>query len=242
MGFGMLFVGYYMCYLMSYNPVGFALRLLGYILVSVALVKLSGYHKSFKYTAISTVPLLLTSVVGAVYEVGGFLYDRLLIDKMPIDGELYSAIMDINNLFIFVFHAFLLFAVKKIAGEVGELRICQNAVRNFVFICIYLVLCCVPMLPFAKETEFARYFSFPTLILYLVCVVLNLILLFSCYSKICDEGDVDMPLKRSRFEFVNKFREETARREQKAADESVEYYRRRAEEKRLKKLNRKKKK
>ena len=69
-------------------------------------------------------------------------------------------------------------------------------------------------------------------LLYFAWIILDLVLIFKCYAKICDEDDVDMPLKKSRFAFVNKFREETARREQKAADESVEYARQKLEKRR----------
>ena len=41
--------------------------------------------------------------------------------------------------------------------------------------------------------------------------------------RICDEGDKDMPLKKSRFAWVNKMREERARREQRAADSVTEF-------------------
>ena len=41
--------------------------------------------------------------------------------------------------------------------------------------------------------------------------------------RICDEGDADMPLKKSRFAWVNRIREERARREQRAVDSVTEY-------------------
>ena len=38
-------------------------------------------------------------------------------------------------------------------------------------------------------------------------------MIFSCYRRICDEGDVDMPQKPSRFEFVNEMRREREEKE-----------------------------
>ena len=44
------------------------------------------------------------------------------------------------------------------------------------------------------------------LILNILILVLNVLMLFSAYTKICDESDVEMKQKPSRFEFVNKMR------------------------------------
>ena len=134
----------------------------------------------------------------------------------------------------FVFHACLLYAIYKIARETEVEKISYAATRNFIFMCVYEVLCVVSYLPFAFVEDYKRYFSMPIILLYFGLIILNLVLVFSCYANICDENDIDMPLKKSRFEFVNKIREETARREQKAADESVEYAKRKMEERRNK--------
>ena len=56
------------------------------------------------------------------------------------------------------------------------------------------------------------------LILSLATAILNSIMLFSCYGKICDENDVDMPQKPSRFAFVNRMR---AERDERAAERAA---------------------
>ena len=80
--------------------------------------------------------------------------------------------------------------------------------------------------------EYAVYFSAPVLILYFVCIILNLVLIFSCYSRICDENDVDMARKPSRFAFVNKLRGESEQRQREAAERRAEQRRQRLERKR----------
>jgi hypothetical protein len=47
-------------------------------------------------------------------------------------------------------------------------------------------------------------------------------MIFSCYAKICDSGDTEMRQKPSRFEFVNKKREEQEAERQKILDEYAE--------------------
>ena len=44
-------------------------------------------------------------------------------------------------------------------------------------------------------------------------------MLFSCYAKICDPGDVEMKQKPSRFSFINQKREEQEIEEQQILDE-----------------------
>jgi hypothetical protein len=109
-----------------------------------------------------------------------------------------------------------------------------TAARNFALICVYQLLLAITWLPFAFVEEYKRYFSMPIYLLYFAWIILDLVLIFKCYANICDEGDVDMPLKKSRIAFVNKIREETARREQKAADDSVEYAKQKLEERQRK--------
>ena len=73
----------------------------------------------------------------------------------------------------------------------------------------------------------------------LVWIVLQIVLIFSCYARICDEGDVEMERKPSRFAFVNKFRAELDAKQEKARRESEEYKREKMEKRREKKNMRK---
>ena len=69
-------------------------------------------------------------------------------------------------------------------------------------------------------------------IVYFVWIILNFMLIFSCYVKICDESDVEMERKPSRFAFVNRFRTEMDRRQEKAIEESLAYRKSKQEKKR----------
>ena len=134
--------------------------------------------------------------------------------------DLISGIDMVNEL---IFHGALAWGIRAIAKETEEEKIAYAAVRNFVFLCVYYVLYGTALLPFDFVGEYIKVFSMPTMLLYLVCLVLNLILIFKCYMRICDEADVDMARKPSRFEFINKIREESDRREAKAMERSREY-------------------
>lgn len=242
MGFGLLFVGYFTVFLMSFNPIGFLFKLAGYLMMLYSFIRLRSYNRSFDGAMYASILLVMTSTLGAVSKVGTFLYDNLYISSFPLGEGFSNVLSEIDNVLILVFHGLLFLAIRAISVETGVEKTAANSVRNFIFICMYFAMCVVADLPFEFVNDFKMYLSLPTMLLYLACIILNLILIFTCYANICDENDVDMPLKRSRFEFVNKIREETARREQKAADENLEYMRQRAQEKALKRQNRKRRK
>ena len=232
MGFGLLFTGYFMTYLMSVSYGGYFIRFAGYSLMLYSFTRLSKYNTSFKLPLYSAISMLAVTAVDIYANVGQFLYNSLIIEKFSLPQGFAEILGGVDDILTFVFHACLLYAIRAIAKETEVGSISYSAARNFVFICVYEVLCLVAYLPFDFVDEYKRAFSLPMFLLYFAWIILDLVLIFKCYAKICDEDDVDMPLKKSRFAFVNKFREETARREQKAADESVEYARQKLEKRR----------
>ena len=240
MGFGLLFIGYFMTYLMSVSYAGYLIRFVGYALMIYAFTKLYGYNRSFKLPLFASVLLLGVTGIGCYVEVGEFLYEYLIIDHFGITESFKLAVSTVDDLLVFIFQGCLLYAIRDIAKETETKNLPYIAARNFAFICVYQLLLAVTWLPFAFVDDYKRYFAMPIYLLYFAWIILNLVLIFKCYANICDEGDVDMPLKKSRFDFVNKIREETARREQKAADDSVEYARQKLQQRKEKRQKRRK--
>ncbi len=240
MGFGLLFIGYFMTYLMSESYAGYLIRFVGYALMIFAFVKLYAYNRRFKFPLCASVLLLGVTAVGCYVEIGEFLYEYLIIEHFEVAESFKVALGTVDDTLVFAFHACLLYAIRSIAKETEVQKISYAAARNFAFICVYQVLFAVSCLPFDFAKDYEKYFSLPMYLLRYVLIILNLVLIFRCYANICDESDIDMPLKKSRFAFVNKIREETARREQKAADDSVEYARQKLEKRKEKRQNRRK--
>lgn len=236
MGFGLLFIGYFMTHLMSVFSLGCLVRFAGYLLMMYAFVRLSKYNVSFRFPFYAGFLMLGVTAADCYAKIGKLLYDSLIINAFSLPEEFAQTVASADDLLSFLFHICLLYAIYDIARETEVEKIRVASVRNFVFICIYAFLIVISELPFAFVENYKRYFSMPIILLYFTIIILNLVLIFTSYANICDEGDVDMPLKKSRFEFVNRFREETARREQKAADDSVEYARKKLEERRNKRL------
>jgi hypothetical protein len=123
----------------------------------------------------------------------------------------------------FIFNGAMLYAIRAIAIDTDVPRISVSAVRNFVFVCIYYILNLLPYLPFKIFDDFGKYFAAPALLLYFAWIILNLILIYSCYARICDENDVDMEVKPSRFAFVNRMRQKSEERRLRLEAEREEY-------------------
>jgi hypothetical protein len=208
---------------MSINPIGWLFRLVGYVIMLFSFTKLNKYNRSFNFPAYAAVALIAVSAVESFMGIQEILYNSLTISDLLISMEILKTVNMVDDAITLVFNALLIYAVRSIAKETEVDSVAYSAARNFFVIALYYVLCAIGYLPFDFVDTYKLYFSMPIYLLYFVWIILMLVLIFKCYAKICDEADEDMPLRKSRFEFVNKFREETARREQKAVDEVQEY-------------------
>lgn len=223
MGFGLLFVGYFAVTFLTLNTAGFLIRLVGYGIILTALGKLRQYHRAFGLAWWGGVLMLLVSAALALAGVGEFLYESLLISSRWVSEFAMTVLGYVEQVSSLVFHALLLWAIRAIARETEVNKIATNAVRNFVFLCIYEIVYLVGILPVEAIHNATARLGLIALLVYFVCVILNLVLFGSCYAWICDEGDVEMQRKPSHFAFVNRMREKNERRAEKAAAETRAY-------------------
>ena len=219
MGFGVLTVGYYITFLVGMiwqsEIWGVLLLLLGCILMMAGLNSLSEYEQSFRRALIFSAVLTLS----AIYRTAQLLSEQLLFDA-PIFSESVLSVVEIVEFLAFVvFQVLMLLALRRLASDVENPRIIGSATRNTVVLGLYAAVQLLSVTPFTA----AAYFKLSARLLQIVYHVLIGIMLITCYMQICDEEDLDMPLKKSRFAFVNRIREERARREQAAADSVTKY-------------------
>lgn len=246
MGFGLLFIGYFTASVMSLNTLGGAFAFIGFLIMLTAAKKLMQYDGNFLLLLIASALMMLLSAVGALSDVSALLYRFLLIPS-PIVNEAFAAtVLNVRLVLDLVFTAILCYCVRSIARQTGADKITYLAVRNFVFYCISFVLQLLVWLATNMQWEWLVAFVSGTVlhvwtaIVYIVCLLLNCVMLFSCYSKICDANDVDMPQKPSRFAFVNKRREEKEQRRLMYMQEAEEYLRQKNESKNETKKRKKK--
>ena len=233
MGFGILFLGYFATTMMSIPlsrmlPVDLSgvIKLIGYILIIIASKKLSEYNFGFKTLIASSSLMAIISGVETIVDISVFLSDNQ-IAVLPFSNAVNyisdNKVLDyVSFVAVIIFVATLCVAVKQIAEDTGVRKIVVAATRNFVFYCILFVVQALSFMPFEWVTAYKPVFVSALLIIELLCWILNLLMLFSCYAKICDSGDVEMKQKPSRFDFVNKKREEQEAERQKILDEYAE--------------------
>ena len=240
MGFGLLLVGYFTATIMSLNVCGGAFAFVGYLLILLASKKLALYNRSFIYLLFASVILLILSSVIAVYDISALLHRNLITSTQIISDTTADMLLKTRLFLELGFTAILCFSIKSISTQTGAQKTVYSSVRNFVFYCIFFVLQCIVWMASAMNIEFLKEFSLNTLlpvwvvIIKLVCLILNCVMLFSCYSRICDVNDTEMSQKPSRFEFINRHREHTEAKQREYAEYRLEKFKKKNSKKKKK--------
>lgn len=215
MGFGLLLMGYFLGMVMSLNIFGAFFRLAGFSVTAYAARKLSDYHKGFSFLTLASMLSVGVSVLGAISSLSAFLYDNMIISEKLIGDGLATAFGYARYGAELIFTVALCVSISLIAKETGEIKLRYVAIRNLALYCVYFVLQIICWLPHEYVGTLLQLTALPAVaqLAGFALILLNLIMIFSCYRRICDESDVDMPQKPSRFEFVNQMRAEREEKE-----------------------------
>lgn len=223
MGFGVLFIGYFITYLMSINKFGAFFRVLGYLVMTYAGVKLASYNKTFRYPVYVLSALSILSVLESASLITGYLYDNMLLSSNLFGGAFDTVIGYVDEVFVFAFHITLLLAIRSLAKETEISKIVYASVRNIFLISLYVVLRILAFIPLPTQEAYNKNMGVPLFFFYIVCIVLDAVIIFSCYYGICDENDTEMKRKPSRFAFINQYRDERDAKQAKAEAEMEKY-------------------
>ena len=208
---------------MTFHVAGNFVRLLGYGVILMAAGRLRRYHDSFMLLQIGAILMLAVAGVLAFSDATDFLYQNLILSKKLVSDSLREAMGYAEQFVSLVFQTAMLFSVRAIAKETEVKKVSDGAVRNFVFLCMYYLCYALNLLIDVKDQKLLATLAGAVWILYFACIFLNMWLIFSAYAAICDEEDVDMAQKPSRFDFVNRFREKNEAKNQKAREEYEAY-------------------
>lgn len=201
MGFGLLFIGYIFTLDYSLQNVTFDLLpdIIGYLIMFSAMCKLAPYNKGFGYAKLLLLPLIALGGVTVTFEVAGIMGytpGSVILDIVNMCGML-------SKFFMFAYTVALTVGIRDIARETDLKKVSFRAIRNMaVAVFYYLAYIAVDLLPISGAEAQSVH-----LIVYafgVIVITLNLILIFSCYMRICLEGDEDMPAKPSRFALINR--------------------------------------
>jgi len=206
MGFGLLFIGYFIAFLMSVHPYGWITQIIGFYIIFRALTKLFEYKHSVSRCL---VPLVGMTVCQALSGLQSF------IGPFRLEWLLGAVSLSLGT----GFHFLLLRSIKELAEDVEDSAIARLTARNGYVVGFYFLLNVVVMLLPKNNVTSVLYGI--TMLASLIYPLFMLHLLFCCYRGICAPEDKDMEQKPSRFAFINKRREMRKGDDQKM-DELVE--------------------
>lgn len=199
MGFGILVIGYFISFIMSMTLYGWAIRLVGYIIMASACMKIKEYFPHFKYSILVLALLMLSGGADTVFEI------LRLIGHSPIWLE-QALVVNGYARFIFqlAFHFALLISISFAAGEVDlpDKRI--SAVTDIVAVSFSSFM-------YILSLTYTGIGSVAVLV-GLAANIMVIVLLFSCYMRICPEGDEEMPRRKSSIPFIDKINDSFEKR------------------------------
>ena len=243
MGFGYLFIGYLLAFILQFTLAGLGwgsvALLLGYGVMLWGLWLLNRYHDAFVWAKWTLIPLLLT----AVYDLFASFNETFLWNAPLFAGAWLQVYQWLTLALITFFNFAMLYGIAMLAREVELMHIATKAIRNAIFVGLYAILQGVVNLPLPEAAR--NYLALPLVILDLVWIVCNLLLLVSCAKNICPAGDEDQPTKPYRIGFLNRIGDAYDQNRQRAIDttkrEAEDYLRRRQEKREAKNSDKNKK-
>ena len=225
MGFGLLFIGYFMTVLNvpMLGMFGTLIRIGGCAIMLCAVLKLRRYCKSFELSLIGVSLMLAMSAVILFVNVDSLLYDNLLVQNRFVTDFGKTVVGYVEQGVSFVFISLLLWGMFNIARETEEKKVLTGTIRNYIFICVYYLVYLISFLPFNGIRSAKNEFAVITWILYFVCIGLNLFLVFTAYAQICDEDDIEMDKRTANIPFLNGFVDAFEQKAKKAREEDRRY-------------------
>ena len=223
MGFGLLFIGYFIAFLMSLNNYGFAFEIVGFAIILSSLGRLSEYKRSVSYAAFPLLVMALCSVFEGFRQL-----DSLLSLKLPLfTVQVAFTVSLISAAATLFFHFLLLLPIREIAAETGEKELASKSYSALsaasVACALELAVALIGSFSQASEPSTAfRVLTLASVLFHIFYPVFSLVFIYSCYAKLCAPEDADMAPRPSRFAFINRMRakqEEKARETQRFREE-----------------------
>lgn len=242
MGWGLLFLGYLMKFLLGLNPIfDVVLTLPACLVMLLGLKRLSLYCHTFHYALWSTALLAAVSVGGVI---GALLVPSSALPaagagltawlRYVANASLGGWVAWADMIAVVLFHAALALGIKDIAMRVGVQKNAVRAIRNLVLVGLYaLCLLTANIVP-----SVAPMMAAPATLICLVFAVCNCVLLYSCYMRIAPAEEVVTTRRQNRIGWINRLRDAYERKTQKAIEDDRAYHAQLSSERREKLLAR----
>ena len=226
MGFGLLFIGYFIAYFMS---LALPLKIVGCLLMIWAVMKLSEYSERFK---LCIAPLGILCAI-SVYAVICFITKSLNVPSVICSDSVYNVVSNLSEVVDIAYHTCLLTAICAIAKETELPKLAFSSMRNLLIVLIGGIMYFVAL--FIPEGSAAQIIGYIATVIRLLWIVLDCVLVANCYRLICPEGEEDMPVKESKIAIIRKMDAVINKREENAMQAGRDFMQKRADRKKRKK-------
>ena len=224
MGFGILFVGYFLILNFAYpaftDMIAAAVMMYGFY-------KLSGVNRGFR----TAVYLAAALAVFGLSEFGIKVADMFFAVGMP--DAVATVMAAARHLLVALVTVAMLFGIKEVAREV-ELYALETKAKSSVYatLLVYALLIFVEAgAPAFVPVEVMAGLSTFVLLASLALIIFNLTIIYGAYMRICMPEELDAPdePKESRFGFVNEYRRHQEEKTREYAEYKLEKMKRKAE-------------
>lgn len=215
MGFGTLFIGYFLLLNLTYygftDVIAAAVMLLG-------LYKLSCVNNYFRYSVIAATVFLAFSFG----EFGIAVYEIFV--KQIGSATLVSIMSVVRCMTVGILTVLILKGIEDVAKEVEVENLPTKASRLAMLTAVIYALWIIleAPIPFVKDIILAT-LSLITLLATIALIIVNLSVIYTCYMRICMPGNENIDKEKpSKFAFVNEYRAKKAEREKEEQMRRIE--------------------
>ena len=208
MGFGSLFIGYFLFLNLTYHGIT---DIIAALVMLFGLSKLRYINKPFRYCYNIALGFTGFALVALVAELAK------MFDIIKEINVFFTITSIVRSILVFALTYFMLYGIIEVAREVDLPKIKEKAKNRVpLAIIVYTLWLVLEVLGLFRIEKIPAVVGLITLLSTVVLIVMNLILIYNCYMQICMPEDLlPKESKKSKLEFVNKFaeHEEEKRRE-----------------------------
>ncbi len=193
MGFGILFFGYFLTFGFSFLSFGDIAAVVGCVFMLFACLKLSEYNRYFNGMTVAVMVLTLLSLGGVMASVFHLPLEGLL-STLTEGGKLIAAC---------VLHCFLFLGTRGISLGAECTKLVKGAERDLVMSVTYYTVSLVLLLTGGFFPDVATVIRLWLRLYWLVCFVLNMVLIYKAFGLLYPADEDPNGRKRSRFRIIN---------------------------------------
>ena len=224
MGFGTLFIGYFLLLNLTYY--GFT-DLIAASVMLLGLYKLSKVNKYFSYSCIAAAVFLAFSLA----EFGIASYELF---TRPINSTVLVSVMSIIRcISVCLLTVLILKGIEDVAKEVDVEDLPKKASKLVIITAVIYSAWIALEAPLSFANDYVLgVLSLITILATIALIIVNLSVIYTCYMRICMPGDENIDKEKpSKFAFVNEYRARKAEREKEMAEKRAAKLREHAEKK-----------